>query len=324
MALKSGWNFTFTRANWQIPCDASNQIPLEEADALLAFFFGNPTESGAVPNIQLVRWNQPEWAEGGTFAGFEKYLEYFKNGRLDSWKNYAEGLLALVIILDQLPRKYYPDTKREFAWDKRARAISDLFVSSGNYKVVSGIAPVKAYYGIIPYMHSEDARDQKTMNDLFPSLLQKAQDDGAANAQFLVTEKITVDAHADAISRFGRFPGRNEVLQRTPTNPEVVALHRGLVMGSRWNARTKTAAGEWALVGPDGKVTVSRQASMQRDGARSPRKSRKEMERDQRRIAHGGKTSKTTTSAKQTHRKGAGAREKAAIRSGKKKVGRKR
>lgn len=247
MALKSGWNFTFSRANWQVPCDASNQIPIQEAVEVLNFFFGT-SDDGTVPKAQQVQWDTPRWEDAGTFAGYEKYLVYFENERLESWKDSAEGLLALVLILDQIPRKFFVDTKREFAFDKRARGITELFISSGYFGVVAKESPVKAYFGIMPLMHSEDKRDQVTMKEQFGKLMQIATNADATNVGWLTTtSQTTVKAHYDTVMKFGRFPGRNVVLNRTPTNPEVVALHRGEVMGSKWASRKKVGS-QWTTV----------------------------------------------------------------------------
>jgi len=290
MALKSGWNFTFSRANWQVACDASNQIPLEEAQALLSFFFGGKQVTDTVPKSQLIQWDRPAWEDGGTFAGYEKYLEYFKNSRLDSWKESAEGLLALVLILDQLPRKFYVDTKREFAFDKRARAITELLISSGNLRQISKVAPVKAYYGLIPLMHSEDKRDQVTMKAEFAKLMETATSNDASNLGWLTTTgNTTVKAHNDTVMKFSRFPGRNDVLNRTPTNAEVVALHRGEVMGSKWATRKKIGS-QWTTVGAGAKTDHAGRVVAGK-GSKASTKARKSAARA---APKGGKSKKTS------------------------------
>lgn len=129
--------------------------------------------------------------------------------RLDHWLDTPDGALALIILLDQLPRNAFRDTAHMFATDPLAVAFAKKRIESGHDRQV---APELRPFFLMPLMHSESLEDQ----DLLLTLL-----DEAAEAQ---TYKFAV-IHRDIIARFGRFPHRNDCLGRI-TSPEEAAFLR--------------------------------------------------------------------------------------------------
>src|SRR5690606_248772 len=129
--------------------------------------------------------------------------------RLDHWLDTPDGALALIILLDQLPRNAFRDTAHMFATDPLAVAFAKKAIESGHDRQV---APELRPFVLMPRMHSESLEDQ----DLLLTLL-----DEAAEAQ---TYKFAV-IHRDVIARFGRFPHRNDCLGRI-TSPEEAAFLR--------------------------------------------------------------------------------------------------
>ena len=70
----------------------------------------------------------------------ENYLELYKqakSGMLESWKSTPEGILALVIILDQFSRNMFRNTKEMFSSDDIARSLAFKSLELGYDKKLS-------------------------------------------------------------------------------------------------------------------------------------------------------------------------------------------
>ncbi len=132
-------------------------------------------------------------------------------GMLDHLVKTADGALALIILLDQVPRNMFRGTARAFATDEHARDISRYALSRGLDRRVP-----KAMRGFfyLPFMHSEEESDQELCLALYEDL-------GDKNG--LEYAKI----HLDIIRRFGRFPHRNEALGRPTSSDEQQFLKQG-------------------------------------------------------------------------------------------------
>ncbi|MEZ5824064.1 MAG: DUF924 family protein [Geminicoccaceae bacterium] len=126
------------------------------------------------------------------------------SGEFDGWAGTARGALALVILLDQMPRNVFRGTARAFAYDEKARAVSSAAVTAGMDRQLS---PEEKIFLYLPFEHSEDLDDQRRSVELFTAL-------GDAEAL-----KYAV-VHLEIIERFGRFPHRNAALGRTSTPQE--------------------------------------------------------------------------------------------------------
>lgn len=132
-------------------------------------------------------------------------------GRLEAWAHDPLGSLALVLLLDQVPRNLFRGTARAFATDGTARAIATRALAAGWDRQVPGA--LRPFF-FLPFMHSEDLGDQ----DRCVALYQAAGDeDGLKWAR----------EHRDIIARFGRFPHRNAALGRAMTPEEAEFLAGG-------------------------------------------------------------------------------------------------
>jgi len=129
-------------------------------------------------------------------------------GKLDSWAESAEGALALVILLDQIPLNIYRGKARSFSTEAKAREIAERAIDKGWDTTLPDEQKAFLY---MPFMHSETLADQ----DQAVALYQAAGlEDNLKFAQH----------HQDIIQRFGRFPHRNEILGRDSTEAEEAYL----------------------------------------------------------------------------------------------------
>ena len=132
-------------------------------------------------------------------------------GRLASWEATADGALALLILLDQMPRNIFRGDARAFAADEAARAVADAALARGFEREVP--AALRPFF-FLPFMHSEHLPDQERSVGLYQAF---------GDAELLKFAEV----HADIIRRFGRFPHRNAVLGRATTAEEQAFLDGG-------------------------------------------------------------------------------------------------
>ena len=142
-------------------------------------------------------------------------LESALAGDLDGWANTADGALALVIVLDQMPRNIFRGTERAFAFDEKARTVSRSAIGAGmDRELVAG----RRAFLYLPFEHSEDMDDQRRSVELFTAL------GDATKLEYAVH-------HFEIVERFGCFPHRNAALGRQSTPEELEYLAAGDAAG---------------------------------------------------------------------------------------------
>lgn len=157
-----------------------------------------------------------KWFNGGeafddACRAYEALWEAGRDGELDHWAETASGMLALLILLDQIPRNIFRGDAKQFSTDAKALGLAGLALDAGFDH--SQMMPVKNFY-YLPFMHSENLEDQLKCCDLLRPL------DSMQHYYFALL-------HMDAIARFGRFPHRNAVLGRETTDAERAYLETG-------------------------------------------------------------------------------------------------
>ena len=144
-------------------------------------------------------------------ARFLNLYDAVCSGALRGWESTPEGALALLIVLDQLPRNMFRNEPRAFAADPLAREVAERALSRG-FDVSFQVPERRFFY--LPFMHSEALADQERC----VALCRAADDEEGAKFAAI---------HADIIRRFGRFPHRNRVLGRFTTPEEQAFLDAG-------------------------------------------------------------------------------------------------
>jgi uncharacterized protein (DUF924 family) len=132
-------------------------------------------------------------------------------GELSHWAETAEGSLALLILLDQVPRNIFRGSAHSYATDPLARSIADAAIARGQDVEMD---PELRPFFYLPFEHSEAMADQDRNMVLCTAL---------GDAETLKWAKI----HHDIIRRFGRFPHRNAALGRVTTAEEAEFLEGG-------------------------------------------------------------------------------------------------
>jgi len=128
--------------------------------------------------------------------------------RLGDWEETAEGALALVILLDQLPLNMFRDRPEGYSGEPLARAVATRAIGRGFDRDLDD--PGKAFL-YLPFMHSENLADQDRAIALF-------------EAADLQDNLRWARHHRGIVHRFGRFPHRNAVLGRDSSDEELAWL----------------------------------------------------------------------------------------------------
>lgn len=173
----------------------------------------------STPDAVLEFWfspqNRPRWfvrSDEFDRAVCERFGELHARaaeGELADWAATPRGALALILLLDQVPRNIFRGTPAAFASDPLALATARAAVDAGHDRDLSQEERVFMY---LPFEHSEDLRDQERCLELMGGLSDEP------------SWREYAEAHRKIIARFGRFPHRNAVLGRESTPEEVAFL----------------------------------------------------------------------------------------------------
>jgi uncharacterized protein (DUF924 family) len=125
-------------------------------------------------------------------------------GALTHWQETTEGSLALVLLLDQLPRNAFRGQAQAFGSDAKARAVAHHALLQGHDLAT---AKERRLFLYLPFEHSEALADQFLSEALFATF-------GDKDLLFYATR------HREIVERFGRFPHRNAILGRDTTAAE--------------------------------------------------------------------------------------------------------
>jgi uncharacterized protein (DUF924 family) len=141
---------------------------------------------------------------------FGPAAEAARSGALDGWAETAEGALALLILLDQVPRNIFRGTPGAFASDEKALAVAKAAVDRG---FDAAVPADRRTFFYLPFQHSELLADQERGMELYA-------------ASDIPDGMRWMKAHRDIVARFGRFPHRNAILGRTSTPEELEFLQQ--------------------------------------------------------------------------------------------------
>jgi uncharacterized protein (DUF924 family) len=135
---------------------------------------------------------------------FEAAHHTAARGEFSDWEASAEGALALILLLDQIPRNIYRGSAHAFSTDPLAQAIADRAIAAGHDRATP--MPLRIFF-YLPFEHAEDLSLQARC-----VALMEATGDAAYTKHAIL--------HRDIVARFGRFPHRNAAVGRVSTPEE--------------------------------------------------------------------------------------------------------
>ena len=188
-------------------------------DTLLDFWFGTDPDDAVVAKEQAALWwSKNKQTDQEIRSRFEDQVRAAAQGELDPWARTARGRLALIILLDQLPRNIYRKTARAFLHDEKALALSLEGLHLGMDRQ---LRPIERVFFYLPLEHSECLAHQERSVERFSDLVTTVPAEQKSTFEEYLNFAVR---HRDIIERFGRFPHRNTTLGRKSTAEELAFL----------------------------------------------------------------------------------------------------
>ena len=182
---------------------------------LLNWWFGEGVTVSEIADEKHRLWfgYRPE-QDAEARARFGDLVDQALAGGLSDWVESPHGWLALVLLLDQLPRMIYRGTPQAFAGDERALPLVREGMAHGGDVL---LAPIQRVFIYLVLEHAENLGVQDQAVVQFETLHEIAElEEQKLFADFL----DFAERHRQVIAKFGRFPHRNAVLGRTSSEAE--------------------------------------------------------------------------------------------------------
>lgn len=186
---------------------------------VLDFWFGPLNSAQDYPTDKVKAWFIKDANFDNTIrVQFEDSIQAAAKGNLDHWKATPEGNLALIVLLDQMTRNIYRNTPEAFAYDPIAQEITLTAIKNGDDQKV---LPLQRVFFYMPLEHAENLDLQNQSVAAFKRLVDTVPSEVQHHFKSFYEYAI---AHQRIIERFGRFPHRNQILDRDPTTEEIKFL----------------------------------------------------------------------------------------------------
>ena len=188
---------------------------------LLDWWFGTAETSRAIAADKGKLWfGKRDSQDLEARERFGDWVEQALAGGLTEWTQGPEGWLALVLLLDQLPRMIFRETPKAFSGDLRAQKLVAQGIAADFDRA---LRPIQRVFIYLVFEHCEHLAVQNEAISRFTELMsQQPEADRAVFADNL----DYAERHQQIIARFGRFPHRNAVLGRESTAEELAFLKR--------------------------------------------------------------------------------------------------
>jgi len=185
-------------------------------DEILSFWLGPLDRDGLASDALSARWyrKDPRF-DAEVLTRFGATWSALMRGAHDDWRAAPRSLLAYVIVLDQLSRNMFRGKSQSFAGDARALSAAREGIALGLDQALVGQERVFLY---MPFMHSEELATQDECVRLFEAF----RDASSGPLRKAIEEQVDyAGRHRRVIAQWGRFPHRNQVLDRTSTAEEL-------------------------------------------------------------------------------------------------------
>ncbi|MBX8623890.1 MULTISPECIES: DUF924 family protein [Pseudomonas] len=186
---------------------------------LLDWWFGHAESATEVTAQQGGLWfGKKDSQDLEARERFGVFVDQALAGELTEWTQRPEGWLALVLLLDQLPRMIFRDTPKAFSGDLRAQKL-----------VAQGIAAdfdrqLKPIQRLFIYLVFEHCENLAVQNEAVSRFIKLVAEQPEAERGVFADNLDYAERHQKVIARFGRFPHRNAVLGRESTVEELEFL----------------------------------------------------------------------------------------------------
>lgn len=193
---------------------------VSRADTILKWWFGDAHDemSLAPDSPYLARWFRGSAAQDAEIAErFGADHEHAAAWKLSDWAESPRGRQALVIIYDQFSRTLHRGSPRMFEWDRRAQSLARRSLADG---LVHRLPYVQQLFVMVPLGRAEQVEDQEMYLAWIQHVAEEARIRRLPSVGFWSLGAERARSYLETIVRFGRFPQRNSLLGREPTDSE--------------------------------------------------------------------------------------------------------
>ena len=188
---------------------------------LLEWWFGEAEQPNAVAAQKGGLWfGKRDSQDLEARERFGDWVEQALAGGLTEWTQRPEGWLALVLLLDQLPRMIFRENPKSFAGDLRAQALVAQGIAADFDRQLQ---PIQRVFIYLVFEHCEHLAVQ---NEAVSRFLDLTEQQPEAQRAVFADNLDYAERHQKIIARFGRFPHRNKVLGRASTAEEIEFLSK--------------------------------------------------------------------------------------------------
>lgn len=145
---------------------------------------------------------------------FTDLVERALSDELDDWAATPAGRLALILLLEQFPRRIYKGEEKAFRGDRKALKLCEQGVATDAYRKLTAIEQM---FFFMPLQRAESIKVQQTSVKVFNSLANRVS---ATMRDTFETVAQFAELRRDIIKEFGRFPHRNAPLGRQNSGEE--------------------------------------------------------------------------------------------------------
>jgi len=156
-------------------------------------------------------WFAKDETFDGRCRGYEAEHHAAARRELSNWEQEPESALALLLLLDQIPRNIFRNSPHAFATDPLAVAVAQRAIDK-RFDMATDTDLRLFFY--LPFEHAEDLALQARTVQLVEAM---------RNPEYTRFAIL----HRDIIARFGRFPHRNPELGRKSTAEELAYIAEG-------------------------------------------------------------------------------------------------
>jgi len=148
---------------------------------------------------------------------FEKMLLFYEMKKgMEHLKNKDE-FITFIILLDQFPRQIYRNTEKAFSFDKKIMEFTDY----GFEYYLEELTNMELIFAFMPYIHSENI----IYREKSKKILEKIEEKLGNNNEVFKKILKNYENHEQIFNKFGRFPKRNDFLNRKTNEEETMYLH---------------------------------------------------------------------------------------------------
>jgi uncharacterized protein (DUF924 family) len=202
----------------------------KKPQSVLSFFFGIDYNNGKHKElmrdgVEVVQRMNSIWF-GGTNTQYdtvcrESFADVIRDAGKENlnWNDSIDGLVAQLVLCDQISRNAFRGTNEAFSYDERATSIASTLMKSAvsRTQLLAGeFFPPYYIFMITALMHSED----KQLHEEAMSFIRFVKGNAPQlNDYWDYQLQFELD-HVAVINRFGRYPHRNKYVGRSSTLEE--------------------------------------------------------------------------------------------------------